>query len=130
MPKESITAKEQLRVLEKIVKKIVRKSLKDNTLDYTVQISLSNIEPDQIKYSVQISSPARGVQPITFNFDTFDALKTALEGSVEEIDRKAVELVFHENMINQLKNRVEAHEARIKQIEDGDFEVDIEMEEV
>lgn len=130
MPKESTTAKEQLRVLEKIVKKIVRKSLKDNTLDYAVQISISNLEPDQVKYSAQISSPARGVQPITFNFNTFDALKTALEGSVDEIDRKAVELVFHENMINQLKNRIEAHEERVKQIEDGDFEYDIEMEEV
>lgn len=117
-------------MLEKIVKKIVRKSLKDNTLDYTVQISISNIEPDQVKYSTQISSPARGVQPITFSFNSFDALKTALEGSVDEIDRKAVELVFHENMINQLKNRIEAHEERVKQIEDGDFEYDIEMEEV
>jgi len=132
MPKEVNTAKEQLRVLQKTIKKIIRKSLKDNTLDYTVQISMSSLEPDQVKYAAQISSPAKGVQPITFSFNTFNDLASALEKSVDEIDREQVELVFHENMVNSLENRIEAHKARIKQIEDGEFESDedIPMEEV
>lgn len=131
MSKETTTAKEQLRELEKLVKKITRKSLKDNTLDTVVQISLSNIEPDQIKYSAQISSPAKGVQPITFSFDSYALLYAALTASVDEIDREQVELVFHQNMLQSLKNRIEAHEVRIKQIEDGEFEVDdVPMEEV
>ena len=130
MQKEVNTAKEQLRVLQKTIKKIIRKSLKDNTLDYTVQISMSSLEPDQIKYAAQISSPAKGVQPITFSFNTFKDLEAALEKSVDEIDREQVELAFHENMVNSLENRIEAHKARIKQIEDGEFEDDISMEEV
>lgn len=132
MPKELNTAKEQLRVLQKTIKKIIRKSLKDNTLDYTVQISMSSIEPDQVKYAAQISSPAKGVQPITFTFNTFKELQAALEASVDEIDREKVERVFHENMVNSLTNRIEAHKARIKQIDDGEFEVDedIPLEEV
>lgn len=132
MPKEVNTAREQLRVLQKTIKKIIRKSLKDNTLDYTVQISMSSLEPDQIKYAAQISSPAKGVQPITFSFNTFKDLEAALEKSVDEINREQVELVFHENMVNSLENRIEAHKSRIKQIEDGEFESDddIPMEEV
>ena len=132
MSKEVKTAKEQLRVLEKTVKKIIRKSLKNNTLDYTVQISISNLEPDQVKYAAQISSPAKGVQPITYSFNTFGDLQNALEASVQEINREQVELVFHQNMLTSLENRIRAHKERIKQIEDGEFEVDeeIELEEV
>lgn len=131
MPKETTTASEQLRELEKLIKKIVRHSLKDNTLDHVVQISLSSQEPEQVKYSAQISSPAKGVQPITFVFDNFNDLKASLEASVKEINREDVELAFHENMLNTLKNRIEAHEKRIEEIKNGEFEVDdIPMEEV
>lgn len=131
MPKKLNTASEQLRALDKLVKRITRKSLKDNTLDTVVQVSLSNIEPDQVKYSAQISSPAKGVQPITFSFNTFNDLYAALESAEKEIDRSQVELAFHENMLISLKNRLKAHKERIEQIKSGGTEdEEIDMEEV
>lgn len=133
MPKETKTASAELRELEKLVKKIIRKSLKDNTLDYTVQATISNLEPGEIKYAAMISSPAKGVQPITFVFDTFEQLKAALVESETAIDKQKVEVTFHQSRINSYKNRIEAHEARIKQIESGEADEDeeaIELEEV
>ena len=119
----------QVRELNKLIKKVVRNSLKDNTLDHVVQISMSNLEPDQIKYSAQISSPAKGVEPITYSFNTFKELKEALIESEKAITREEVEVTFHENMINSLERRLEAHKARIEQIRNGE-EDDIAMEEV
>lgn len=131
MPKASNNVKEQLQTLEKLVKKILRKSLKDNTLDYTVQFTTSNLEPGKIKYAAQISSPSKGVQPITFIFDTFETLKASLEEAEKEIDKKKVELIFHESRINSYKNKIKQHEERVVQLNDPEYkDEEIEMEEV
>lgn len=116
--------------LEKLVKRILRKSLKDNTLDYTVQITTSSLEPSKIKYAAQISSPTKGVQPITFIFDNYNDLEASLKEAEKEINKKVVELTFHESRINSYKSKIEQHEARIKELNDPEHEEDddIEME--
>lgn len=131
MSKQTNNEKEKLQELAKLVRKVVRKSLKDNTLDWTVQFTMSNLEPDVVKYAAQISSPAKGVQPITYVFSSFTDLKNALVESENEIDKDKVELAFHQSRINTYKSKIEAHQARVKQIEAGETEDDeIEMEEV
>lgn len=132
MPKETNSAKENLYELEKQIKKVIRKTLKDNTLDYTVQYTVSSLEPGKIKYAAQISSPAKGVEPITFVFDNYRDLMASLVEAEEALDRKKVEIVFHQSRINTYKNKIEAHEGRVKELEEGVEEVDdeIAMEEV
>lgn len=120
-----------LRELEKLTKRVIRKSLKDNTLDYTVQFTMSSTDPGKVQYAAQISSPAAGVQPIYFVFDTFNDLKASLEAAEKNLNRKEVEKVFHQNRINKYKERIQAHEERVVQIDKGEEdEEDIEMEKV
>lgn len=118
--------------LEKLVKKIIRKSLKDNTLDYTIQFSVSNLEPGKVKYAAMISSPAKGVQPITFIFDNVKDLESSLKEAETGIDKKKVEITFHESRINTYENKIEQHKARVAQLNDPEYDEDaeIEMEEV
>lgn len=125
-------AKKELLELEKIVKKILRKSLKDNTLDYTVQFTVSSLEPQKVKYAAQISSPAKGVQPITFIFDTFNDLEASLTEAVDSIDTRKVELRFHESRIDTYKSKIAQHEDRVKTLEDPNYDPsdDVPMEEV
>lgn len=134
MPKLDNEIRGSLRELEKLVKKILRKSLKDNTLDWSVQCTISSLEPGKVKYAAQISSPAKGVQPITFIFDKFEDLKNALAEAETEIDKTKVELIFHKSRINTYKSKIESHEARVKEIESGEepdkTEEDIIMEQV
>lgn len=132
MQKASNSAKEQLQELEKLVKKVIRKSLKDNTLDYTVQITTSSLEPSKVKYAALISSPNSGVQPITFIFDNFNDLKAALVESETEIDKKKIELTFHKSRINTYETKILQHKERIVKLESDEEEPeeddDIEME--
>lgn len=134
MSKKDFNTNESLHELEKIVKKIIRNGLKDNTLNYTVQFSRSNLEPGVTKYAVGIDSPRAGVQPITFSYDNYEILKQVLEGSVETIDRKAIEIAFHEDRINSYENRILAHKERKLLLESGEVELEeddgIELEEV
>lgn len=131
MKKEKMTAREQLLELERLVKKIMRKSLKDNTLDFTCQITISNLDEGKVKYAAQISSPAKGVQPITFVFDSFNDLKNALESSEKELNKKEIEKVFHQSRINTYKSKIAAHEARLVEMEkETDEDEEIEMEQV
>lgn len=130
--KKSANAREQLSKLEKIVKKILRKSLKNNTLDYTVQISISSIEPSKVKYSAFISSPNKDVQPILFSYDNFEMLEAALLEAEKQYNPTTVEIAFHDSRINTYKNKIAQHEARKKQLEDPNYkeEDEIPLEEV
>lgn len=138
MPQANNNAKEQLLKLEKIAKKLIRKSLKNNTLDYTLQITVSSLEPSKLKYAAQISSPEKGVQPITFIFDDYKTLEASLEEAVKELNPIKVEEAFHENRINTYKNKIQQHEERLVIIRDPEFKgdnvdedgVEIPMEEV
>ena len=134
MTKKELTTNESLIELEKLVKKIIRKSLKDNTLNYTVQVSRSNLDPNKTKYSVGIDSPRQGVQPITFSYYSYEVLKKVLEESVNTIDKKSIEIAFHEDRINSYKQRLQAHEERKLMLESGEAEIEeddgIDMEEV
>lgn len=120
--------------LEKLVKKVIRKSLKDNTLDYQIQFSIGNLdEPGKIKYAAMISSPAKGVQPITFMYDNYNDLEKSLEAAIQGINRKEVELTFHQSRINSYKSRIAQHEARMEKLNSPDYdesEEEIEMEMV
>lgn len=111
-----------LRKLEKHAKKIIRKSLKDNTLDYTVQFSLSSMDPGNIKYACQITSPAQGIQPITFIFDDYKTLEGALIEATKELNPTKVEIAFHENRISTYKNNIKQHEERMKVITDPNYD--------
>lgn len=134
MPKAHNSVREQLLTLEKHVKKILRKSLKDNTLDYTIQFSVSNVDaPGKVKYAAMISSPARGVQPITFMAESYEELEAVLKAGEKGINRKEVELTFHQSRINSYESRIAQHKDRMAKLNDPDYDesdVEIEMEEV
>lgn len=134
MQKLNNSAKEQLLELEKLVKKLIRKSLKDNTLDYTVQFSVSNVDaPGEVKYAAMVSSPAKGVQPITFMAKSYKDLEAMLQEGIKGINKKEVELTFHESRINSYKSRIAQHEERIKKLNDPEYneeDEEIEMEMV
>lgn len=120
--------------LEKLVKKVIRKSLKNNTLDYTVQFSVSNVDtPGKVKYAAMISSPANGVQPITFMFDNYKDLEASLKEAEKGVNKKEVELTFHQSRINSYNARIKQHEERMAKLNDPEYderEEEIEMEEV
>jgi poly-D-alanine transfer protein DltD len=121
MPQPDNKESVQLLKLEKLAKKLIRKSLKNNTLDYTVQLTVSSLEPSKIKYAAQISSPEKGVQPITFVFDSYKTLEASLEEAIKELNPIKVEEAFHENRINTYKNKIQQHEARLTIIRDPEF---------
>jgi poly-D-alanine transfer protein DltD len=121
MPQPDNKESVQLLKLEKLAKKLIRKSLKNNTLDYTVQLTVSSLEPSKIKYAAQISSPEKGVQPITFVFDNYKTLEASLEEAIKELNPIKVEEAFHENRINTYKNKIQQHEARLTIIRDPEF---------
>ena len=54
--------KQFFRDCKKEVLQIV-KNLKNNQIDWTVQVSESSLRPESIAYSAQIEAPAAGLQP-------------------------------------------------------------------
>lgn len=126
------TQTENVQELEKLIKKVIRLSFKDNTLDYTVQIATSSLEPGVVKYGFMINGLKREIQPIAMSFDTFAKCKAVLEGLLDEVNPEKLERLFHEGRINTYKNAISSHEERLKTIDEEGVEEDdgIEMERV
>lgn len=119
--------------LEKAVKKLIWKALKDRTLDYTVQFSVSSLEPGKVKYAFMVNGTKQEVriEPQVFN-DFASALKVA-EEMTNELNPVLMEKTFHQSRINTYKNAIEQHEARMNYLDNPPAESeddDIVMEEV
>lgn len=131
-PKTSATISENLYELEKLVKKVLRLSFKDNTLDYTLQIAITSLEPGKVKYGFMINGLKKEIQPIAMSWYTYAECKAALEALLVEVDPVKVEMMFHQGRINVYTNAILSHKERMDEIEKNGVEEDdgIEMEEV
>lgn len=117
--------------LEKVVRKVIVKAFKDRTLDYTVQFSVSSLEPKKVKYAFMINGAKQEVRVEPQAFDSFKEALLVAEGMLKEIDAVELEKTFHVSRINTYNSAISQHEARIKQL-DNPVEEDsnIPMEEV
>lgn len=126
------TPTENIIELEKLVKKVIRLAFKDNTLDYTVQIAATSLEPGKVKYGFMINGLKKEIQPIAMSYYSYEECKAVLEGLLKEVNPEELEKSFHQGRINVYKNAISSHEDRLKQIEENGLEEDdgIEMERV
>lgn len=114
--------KEFFRDCKKEILKIV-KNLKNNQIDWTVQVSESSLRPASIAYSAQIEAPAVGLQPLTWVKDSPTELLDALNDAAENgVDALKVEKAWHEAEIKRAKQLIKAHEAKLEQLNNENVE--------
>lgn len=99
-----------------LVNKIIKK-FKRNDLDYTVQLSVSSIHPDSVKYCAQIEAPANGLQPITFVKDSYKELINALELAEKGLNQDEVDRAYYNSQIEASKAKIKYFEDKIKELE-------------
>lgn len=125
------TPTENVKELERLMKKVLNRAFKDNTLDYTIQIAITSVEPGTVKYGFMINGMKKEIQPIAMSWNSYAECKAVLEGLLVEVDTVKLEQMFHLGRINVYKNAITSHEDRLEQIEKGETEDDdIEMEQV
>lgn len=132
MPKLNTT--DDLLKLEKVVRKVIWKAFKDRTLDYSVQFSVSSLEPKVVKYAFMINGTKKEVRVEPQSFENFDTALKVAEGMLTEVNAVELEKTFHESRINTFKNTIKQHEDRLEQLnnpkEEDDIFGHIPMEEV
>jgi len=129
MPKVNTT--DDLLKLERAVRKIIVKAFKDRTLDYTVQFSVSSLEPKKVKYAFMINGTKKEIRVEPQSFYSFDQALAVAEGMLKEINMVDLEKTFHQSRIATHKTAQQQHEARLKQLENPETEDDtIPMEAV
>lgn len=133
-PKQRPAVSDNILDLERLIKKVIRKAFKDNTLDYTVQISVSSLEPGKVKYGFMINGLKKEIQPIALSWESYAECKGVLEGLLTEVDTVKLEKMFHQGRINVYTNAISSHEERLKYIEkhpeEAKEDASIPMEEV
>lgn len=109
--------KELFRDCKKEILKIV-KNLKNNQIDWTVQVSESSLRPASIAYSAQIEAPAAGLQPLTWVKDSPTELLEALKDAAENgVDALKVEKAWHEAEIKRAEQLIKAHKLKLDELE-------------
>lgn len=121
---------EDLLKLERAVRKVIAKAFKDRTLDYTVQFSVSSLEPKKVKYAFMINGTKKEIRVEPQAFDSYEACLAVAEGMLEEINLDALERTFHESRINTHQAAIDQHKARLEQMDNPPEDDDIPMEEV
>jgi hypothetical protein len=120
--------------LERLVKKVIHRAFKDNTLDYTINIAATSLEPGKVKYGFMINGLKKEIQPVAMSFYTYEECKGVLEGLLKEYNPVKLEELFHQGRINVYKNAISSHEDRLKQMKENPEEAAedaaIPMEEV
>lgn len=117
--------------LERAVRKVINKALKDRTLDYSVQFSVSSLEPKKVKYAFMINGTKNEVRIEPQSFDSFEKTLAVAEEMLKSYNPIELEKTFHISRINTHKNTIAQHEARLKQLENPETaDEDIEMEQV
>ena len=126
------TPTESVLELEKLVRKVIRLAYKDNTLDYTIQIAATSMEPGKVKYGFMINGLKKEIQPIAMSYYTYDEMVVALEALLKGVNPTELEKAFHVGRINTYSSAITSHEARLAEIEKNGLEEDdgIVMEEV
>lgn len=130
---KKLNTTDDLLKLEKVVRKVINKSLKDRTLDYVVQFSVSSLEPKKVKYSFMINGTKKEVRIEPQATDSFDLTMKIAEGMLENYDPIELEKTFHESRINSYKAASEQHQARLDYLNDPNRDKDLDdipMEEV
>lgn len=128
MPKKLNTTDDLLK-LERAVRKVIVKAFKDRTLDYTVQFSVSSLEPKTVKYAFMINGTKKEIRVEPQVFTSFDAALAVAEGMINEINPIELEKTFHQSRINTYATATKQHEDRMKQLENPEtLEEDDEIE--
>ena len=109
------TAREELQKAEKAIVKL-RNKIKRADLDYTVQISISSVDPTKIRYAAQMTPPAQGLAPVTFIKDTADELVEAIKSAAKHIDYEQVEIAYHKAQMEACDRTKQGHQDRIDEI--------------
>lgn len=104
--------KRAVRSINKIIKNLGRQDL-----DFTVQLSVSSIHPESVKYCAQIEAPANGLAPITWVTDSYEELEKALKKAERNLDQKAVEKAFLASQIKAAEEKQKFFEEKLKELE-------------
>lgn len=98
-----------LKEIEKLIVKIKNK-MKRSDLDYTVQFSMSSIEPGKAKYSLQISPPEDNLEPVTFIKNSYEDLRTAASIGSQALDADKVKKSYHLAKAADFRKAAKYHE--------------------
>lgn len=109
------TAKEELQKAERAINKL-RNKIKRADLDYTVQISISSVDPTKVRYAAQMTPPAQGLAPVTFIKDSAEELIEAIKAATKHIDYEQVEIAYHKAQMEACDRTKQGHQDRINEI--------------
>lgn len=113
--------------LQKMERAIVRLRNKQNRsdLDYTVQISISSVDPGIVRFAAQLTAPAQGLQPVTFIGDSAVEITEQIKEYTKTFDDKKIEKAYHAAQIKACNRTIKFHEERIDAI-DNPTEEDVD----
>lgn len=114
--------------IERKIQRIVRKNIRGSEPIYHVQIGISSLEPEVVKYSLNIQNLEESIAPITLVMNTFEELEEAAKALEHKIDRDALEKAFVKSRIAIFEKQLEGAKSTLAELEELGYDGYVEKQ--
>lgn len=118
----------RLLAIERKIQRIIRKKVRGSDTIYHVQIGISSLDPEKVKYSLNIENLDGAIAPITVVLGTLEDLETAAKTLEDKIDRDSIEKAFVKSRIEIFERQLEDAKKTLAELEEIGYDAFVEKQ--
>ena len=118
----------RLLAIERKIQRVIRKAARGSDSIYHVQIGVSSLDPEKVKYSLNIENLDGAIAPITIVLGTLDDLEEAAKKIEAKIDRDSIEKAFVKSRIEIFERQLEDAKNTLAELEELGYDAYVEKQ--
>ena len=118
----------RLLAIERKIQRIIRKKVRGSDTIYHVQVGISSLDPEKVKYSLNIENLDGAIAPITIVLDTLEDLEAAAKKIEAKIDRDSIEKAFVKSRIEIFERQLEDAKNTLAELEELGYDAYVEKQ--
>lgn len=118
----------RLLAIERKIQRVIRKAARGSDTIYHVQIGISSLDPEKVKYSLNIENLDGAIAPITIVLGTLDDLEEAAKKIEAKIDRDSIEKAFVKSRIEIFERQLEDAKNTLAELEELGYDAYVEKQ--
>ena len=118
----------RLLAIERKIQRVIRKAARGSDTIYHVQIGVSSLDPEKVKYSLNIENLDGAIAPITIVLGTLEDLEAAAKKIEAKIDRDSIEKAFVKSRIEIFERQLEDAKNTLAELEELGYDAYVEKQ--
>lgn len=118
----------RLLAIERKLQRIIRKKVRGSDTIYHVQVGVSSLDPEKVKYSLNIENLDGAIAPITVVLGSLEDLEATAKQLESKIDRDSIEKAFVRSRIEIFERQLADAKATLEELEEIGYDAFVEKQ--